>query len=160
MDIYSYIERSTEMRPRDFIQYIKECVSLNEQKNQSLLISPWVVKDADDSFSEYLKNETIDEVFAVLPEIDEIFGLLSTIRKQSFTFEIFKKEYENLRKENPKLPKDMKYVLLTLFDSGVIGNLPSMKGQSIFKFSTKNARFNFKENMVIHRGLFKALQIF
>lgn len=159
IDIYSYIERSTEMRPRDFVQYIKECVSLAKE-NAKLPISPDIVKSADDNFSDYLKSETIDEVFSVLPEIDEILGLLSTIRKQRFNYAMFEKEYAALvmRKTIPK--RDVGSVLLVLFDVGVIGNAPSMKGQSIFRFSKKAPRFNFNEPMIIHRGLYKALQIF
>jgi hypothetical protein len=159
MDIYSYIERSTEMRPRDFIQYIKECVMLNNSNPK--LISPQTVKDADENFSEYLKRETIDEVFALLPEIDDILGLLSTIRKQQFRFEVFEKEYNVLVERNIVKKRDVKHILLILFDVGVIGNQPSMIGKTIFKFSGKGTpRFNFNEKMQIHRGLFKALQIY
>lgn len=159
MDIFSYIERSTEMRPRDFVQYIKECVELAKER-QEFPVLPETVKEADDSFSEYLKGETIDELFPILPEIDEILGLLSTIRKQSFGAAVFEKEYNALveRKAIPK--RDIRDVLLALFDAGVIGNRPSMKGQSIFRFSKKAPRFNFNETMIIHRGLYKALQIF
>ena len=118
------------------------------------------VKAADENFSEYLKGETIDELFAVLPEFDEILGLLSTIRKQKFNFDVFKTHYDDLVSQG-KIPKrDVKWVLLRLFDAGVIGNDPTMKGQTIFSFSKKMPRFNFNETMIIHRGLFKALQIF
>ena len=159
MDVFSYIERSTEMRPRDFVQYIKECVELAKERNE-FPIRPETVKEADDNFSEYLKGETIDELFPILPEVDEILGLLSTIRKQSFRFSEFEKEYNTLviREAIPK--RDIRNVLLALFDAGVIGNQPSMKGQSIFRFSKKAPRFNFNETMIIHRGLYKALQIF
>ena len=51
-------------------------------------------------------------------------------------------------------------VLKILFEYSVIGNAPSIKNQSIYKYEKNNARFNFKEQIIIHRGLFKALQIF
>lgn len=159
MDIYTYMERSTEMRPRDFIQYIKDCVTLAKEKKEQI-ISPTTVKEADNQFSEYLKQETIDEVFAAIPNINEILGLLSTIRKQSFNFATFETEYNKLTENGEIVRQDVKFILLTLFDAGVIGNQPSMKGQAIFRFSKKSPRFNFNETMLIHRGLFKALQIF
>lgn len=159
MPIYDYIERSTEMRPRDFIQYIKECAIISKEK-QEAFISPLTAKSADENFSEYLKGETIDELFAILPEVNEILGLLSTIRKQSFSFNVFELHYNALAEEG-KIPKrDVKRVLLKLFDAGVIGNAPTMRGQAIFSFSKKMPRFNFNEPMIIHRGLYKALQIF
>lgn len=136
MDIFSYIERSTEMRPRDFVQYIKECVELAKERHEFPII-PDTVKEADDSFSEYLKGETIDELFPILPEIDEILGLLSTIRKQSFGAGVFEREYNALVNREAIPKRDIRYVLLALFDAGVIGNQPSMKGQSIFRFSKK-----------------------
>lgn len=159
LSIYSYIERSTEMRPRDFIQYIKECVQIAKVRGIHP-ITPQIVKDADDEFSEYLKRETIDEIYAVLPEIHEIFGILSTIRKQHFNFEEFNKEYNKLIAQGDIPSGDVKKVLLKLFDSGVIGNVPSIRTKAIFKFSEHSPRFNFNENMIIHRGLFKALQIY
>lgn len=159
MSIYDYIERSTEMRPRDFVQYIKDCVNISKERKQNI-VSPITVKDADEKFSEYLKSETIDELFAVLPEINDILGLLSTIRKQRFSFSTFEHEY-NILVEQGQVPKrDVKWILLKLFDAGVIGNQPTMKGQTIFRFSKKSPRFNFNETMIIHRGLFKALQIY
>lgn len=159
MDIYPYIERSTEMRPRDFIQYVKECVKIASDCSEEL-ISPKMVKDADDCFSEYLKSETCDEIYPVLPEVDDILGLLSTIRKQSFKIKTFEEEYNRLV-EREGLPKrDVKKILLVLFNAGVIGNSPSMKGQAIFKFSKESPRFNYNETLLVHRGLYKALQIF
>ncbi|MBC3886805.1 hypothetical protein GH810_00545 [Acetobacterium paludosum] len=51
-------------------------------------------------------------------------------------------------------------VLKILFDFSVIGNDPSIKNQAIFKYEKDAARFNFRENIIVHRGLYKALQIF
>lgn len=159
MPTYSYIERSTEMRPRDFIQYVKEAVALAKKRCEKP-VSAQTVKDADDDFSEYLKRETIDELFAIIPEINEILGLLSTIRKQRFQFCTFEKEYNALIERGVIPKRDVKAILLSLFDAGVIGNQPSMRGQAIFRFSKKSPRFNFNETMLVHRGLYKALQIF
>jgi len=159
LDIFSYIKRSTEMRPRDFVQYVKECV-IHAKEVSEKPISPETVKNADDEFSEYLKRETIDELYPIIPEINEILGLISTIRKQQFSFENFETEYKKLI-EHSKFPKrDVKTILLALFDAGVLGNEPTMRGQAIFKFSKKSPRFNFNEPMLVHRGLYKALQIF
>ena len=158
MEIYSFIERSTEMRPRDFIQYIKLCVDSSDGVR---LIKPHAVKNADENFSEYLKRETIDEVFAILPEIDEILGLLSTIGKQSFQFSTFEEEYDSLVERGEVTKRDVRKILLTLFEVGVIGNDLSMRGKTSFKFSGKGTpRFDYNKTMLVHRGLFKALQIY
>ena len=51
-------------------------------------------------------------------------------------------------------------MLKILFDFSVIGNDPSIKHQAIFKYEKESAKFNFRENIIVHRGLYKALQIF
>lgn len=51
-------------------------------------------------------------------------------------------------------------VLELLFEYGVIGNNPRVKGKSIFRYEYSNANLNQQENIIIHRGLYGALQIF
>lgn len=41
------------------------------------------------NFSEYLKSETIDELYPLIDDVDEVLGLLSIIRKQTFKFDEF-----------------------------------------------------------------------
>lgn len=89
------------------------------------------MKEVDKEFSEYLKNEITDEIFAVVPDIEQVFSTISQIRKQTFN----PKEFLELYSENfGKTTEDGKEVLRQLFEHGVIGNQPSMKGQQIFKY--------------------------
>ncbi|GAB2023304.1 hypothetical protein RyT2_23800 [Pseudolactococcus yaeyamensis] len=158
MEIFNYIERSTEMRPRDFIQYVIECGKLVKKENKRQ-ITPKMVKKADEEFSEYLKSETIDELYPLIDDVDEILGLLSIVRKQTFKFAEFAEAYRDYKKDDPK-DQEISDILLKFFEAGVIGNQPSMRGQAVFSFSKNNPRFNYRENMRVHRGLYKALQIY
>lgn len=158
MGIFDYIERSTEMRPRDFIQYIIECAKLVKKENGER-ITPNMVKKADEEFSEYLKSETIDELYPLIDDVDEVLGLLSIIRKQTFKFDEFAEAYRDYKKDNPR-DSEISDVLLKFFEAGVIGNQLAMRGQAVFSFSKNNPRFNYRENMRVHRGLYKALQIY
>lgn len=156
---FEYMLRSTQNRPRDFIKYFQEC-SKQVINNGAMRVYPSIIKMADNEFSEYMKNEIIDEIYAVLPEYEDIFAILSLIRKQTFNPQQFVEKYDKMV-EDEKIPnKGAETVLKILFEYSVIGNKPSMKNQSIFKYEKNSARFNFKENIIIHRGLFKALQIF
>lgn len=159
ISVFSYIARSTQWRPRDFIKYIKICAE--EAYNRNLDCVPNdIVKAADAKFSDYLKQEIIDEIFPVLPEINKIFPLFSAIRKQSFNPSLFIEEYnKEIAKGNLK-EISAENVLGILFNYNVIGNIPSMKGQVLFKYAFADTRFNIKENIIIHRGLYKTLQIF
>lgn len=157
--VFDYITRSTQWRPRDYIKYITICAKIALKMN-SKGISPEIVKMADDKFSEYLKQEIIDEIHPVLPEIDEVLDIFSTIRKQTFSPSQFIQEYNNKVCQGYLSDLGAENVLNILFNYCVIGNQPSMKGQSLFKYVYKDARFNNRENILVHRGLFKSLQIF
>ena len=160
MSSFDYILRSTQNRPRDFIKYFQEGAKQALNKNY-LIIKPELVREVDNEFSEYMKNEIIDEIYVVLPEYEEIFSILSLIRKQTFNPSEFVKKYEQMVKDGV-IPVDRgaEKVLKLLFDFSVVGNDPSIKHQIIFKYQKESAKFNFKENIIVHRGLYKALQIF
>lgn len=159
MGSFDYILRSTQNRPRDFIKYFQECAN-QALINNALLVRPDLVREADNEFSEYMKNEIIDEIYAVLPEYEDIFEILSLIRKQTFNPSEFVEKYDQMVKEGKIQDRGAEKVLKILFDFSVIGNDPSIKHQAIFKYEKESAKFNFRENIIVHRGLYKALQIF
>ena len=159
MGSFEYILRSTQNRPRDFIKYFQECADQALAHN-SLLIKGGLIKNADNEFSEYMKNEIIDEMYAVLPEYEDIFAILSLIRKQTFNPQIFVERYNQMVEEGNIQDRGAEKVLKLLFEFSVIGNDPSIKNQAIFKYEKSKAKFNFRENVIVHRGLYKALQIF
>lgn len=159
MSVFSYMARSTQWRPRDFIKYIKICVEETIKRNGNTVTID-IIKLADAKFSDYLKQEIIDEIFPVLPEINKILPIFSAIRKQSFNPSLFIEEYNKEVSKQAIQDIGAENVLGILFNYNIIGNIPSMKGQYLFKYAYADARFNLKENIVVHRGLYKALQIF
>lgn len=159
IEVFSYMVRSTQLRPRDFIKYMKVCADLTLRYHKST-ITPDIVKEADGKFSEYLRGEIVDEIHVILPEIEDIFELFSQIRKQTFSPKEFEKAYNDRIVRKNLSNRSAEDILRMLFDVSAIGNQPTMKGQTIFKYEKDSARFNYKENIMIHRGLFKALQIF
>lgn len=159
MSKFDYITRSTHLRPRDYIQYIIEC-SKSTLNTNKLQITSEIVKTVDDGFSNYLRDEIIDEVHSVMPEINEVFEILSQIRKQTFSPKEFVDMYNSYVESKRIVDQGAENVLRMLFEFSVIGNQPSAHIKAIFKYQTVRARFNYKENVMIHRGLYKALQIF
>ena len=158
ISIFDYITRSTQLRPRDYIKYIQVCAERSIQ-NGSSLIDVRTVKTVDKGFSNYLKDEMVDEVHAQLPDIDEIFSIISQIRKQAFTIDEFKKAYLEYYKKGTVSNGNVDYVLQMLFDFSIIGNTPKRQLVQFFRYMNPEARFNFKEGIIVHRGLYKALQI-
>lgn len=156
---FDFIARSTHMRPRDFIKYIQTCCAYAIERKETL-ISARTIKLVDRAFSNYLKGEIIDEIFPLLPEIESIFQIISKIRKQIFTGQEFSKEYKKLIDLGIVQQRNSTYVLDVLFNFSVIGNEERYhEGRHFFKYLHTNMTYNMEENIVLHRGLLKSLQI-
>ena len=159
IESFDFISRSTHLRPRDFIQYIQKCAEETDS-NGYKFIKEKNIKFVDRAFSNYLKDEIVDEVFPVLPEIEQYFQIFANIRKWNFTLQEFTREYNKYLKAGTIEEKNIDYVLDTLYNFSVIGNQHKhRKDKLFFKYLHSNMTFNRTENIVIHRGLFKALQL-
>ena len=71
----------------------------------------------------------------------------------------FRSIYNQYLQKGTIKQKNIDFVLQTLFNFSVIGNKSPKRDLCFFRYENKEARFNFNENIEVHRGLFKALQI-
>jgi len=160
-DLFNFITKSTHLRPRDYMRYLQTCSSVAYEKSASC-ITPTIVRSQDKAFSNYLKNELQDEIYAIFPNIAKILDLFSQIRKPLFTIREFKDSHCSHFINDPNInsaEKDPDFILKILFHFSVIGN-KSRTGKEFFRYKNKEARFNFNETIVVHRGLLKSLQIY
>lgn len=156
---FDFIERNTQLRPRDFIRYIQCCCSEADCNGENL-ISPRTIKLEDRAFSNYLRDEIKDELFPLLPDIDNIFQIISILRKWNFSRKEFISQYKKYWTSDKIKEANVDYVLETLFNFSVIGNQNKYKMEyQYFKYLHTNMTYNKDEQIVLHRGLFKALQI-
>ena len=155
---FDYITRSTQGRPRDYIQYLKSCAEIQISKGGGIITNE-VVKDADKDYSSYLKSELVDEIHSILPDIDAIFRLLGHIRKWIFSREEFHAAHADQISSGNLTTKDPDLILQILYNFSVIGNVTASQ-KHIYRHISPNATLNYKEKIVVHRGLMKALQIF
>lgn len=154
---FDYIKMSAQGRPRDYVNYFQECASI-ELKRSRREISSGTIKDADKAYSNYLRKELVDEIHGVIPDIENVLGIFSETRKWILSIDEFRKAY-NERVENGRMAiKDADFVLRTLFYFSVIGNVLRV-GVHVFRHERPDAQLNFKEKIVVHRGLMKSLQI-
>lgn len=159
MHSFDFIANSTHLRPRDFIRYIQCCCNEAVGKNERF-INNGMIKYEDRAFSNYLKDEIKDEVYPLLPDIENIFQVLSNLRKWNFSVNEFITEYNKYVTTGKIKETNTDYVLDVLFNFSVIGNQDKHhKEFYYFKYLHTNMTYNKNENVVIHRGLFKALQI-
>ena len=155
---FDFITRSTHGRPRDYIYYLQVCAE-SQLQNGNGRIEQKTVMDADKAYSNYLISELTDEIHGVIPDIGKIFGVLSQIRKWILTVDEFSQIFEDHVSKGLIRTKDAGFVLQTLFYFSVIGNVSRNNQVHIFRHEYPEAVLNFSENIVIHRGLMKALQI-
>lgn len=155
---FEYIARSTHLRPRDFVYFISACCA-EAMKENKYSISASTIKKVDREFSNYLKREITDEIYPLIPEIEEVFQIISCLRKWNFKISEFENEYrKHLDDGNIKEPNIAK-VLELLFKFSIIGNQDKYQPEKqYFKYSHSNMTLNKEENILVHRGLFKVLQ--
>ena len=82
---FDYITRSTLMRPRDFVVYLQSCAEASVTLDKFEPIGPGIIRKVDKAFSNYLRDELTDELFAILPDISRIFDTISQLRKWNFS---------------------------------------------------------------------------
>lgn len=156
---FDYITRSTHLRPRDYIRYIQVCAEETANFNRKQ-ISNETIKFVDRAFSNYMKDEIVDEIYPLLPDIEEVLQIISNLRKWKFSIAEFKKEYLKYLKNKTVTEENVDFVLDILYRFSVLGNENNKRlGMLYFKYMHTNMNLNKNEQLIVHRGLFKALQI-
>ncbi len=156
MDSFSYIARSTYLRPRDFVKYLQEC-ALRALESGNGKINSDIVYGVDTAFSSYLKDELRDEIFAVIPEINGVFDAITQIGKWNFSYSEFHQAYKETVDPQATV-STINFCLQVLFIFSVIGTALN-HSYFVFKYAHKDGKMNYKNRIIVHRGLFKALQI-
>jgi hypothetical protein len=158
MSVFDYISRSTLNRPRDYIKYLQVAAE-TETAEGGHKIAPTTVKKVDGGMSNYLRSELYDEMHGMIPDIDDVFDLISHIRKQTFWFDEFRDAFALRNAVKSFTVTSPESMCKLLFHFSLIGNQPRQSNAVVYKYLNREARFNQKEKIVVHRGLFKSLQI-
>lgn len=157
--VFKYVLSRTLMRPRDVISYFRECatVALDEKRDR---ISPEMFGASEKKYSSRLRKEFVDEIQSAVPYIDDVFEILSKMRKQTFWFSQFELRYNNYCDTHGIVDKvSFNIVCQILFHYSALGNQPAQRNAKIFKYVFPEAKINFGESGIIHIGLLKSLQI-
>lgn len=156
MDSFSYIARSTYLRPRDFVKFLQEC-AVRALASGDGRISSEIIHSVDTAFSSYLKEELRDEIFAIIPEINSVFDAMTQVGKWNFSYSEFQHAYKETVDSDVNTSK-LNFCLQVLFLFSVVGTALN-HNTYVFKYTHKDGQMNYKNRIIVHRGLFKALQI-
>lgn len=158
MSPFDYITRSSFLRPRDYIRFLQVCAEMTLEKGSSV-IAPATLSEADTIYSNYLRSELEDEMHGLIPDIHRILDIFTVLRKQTLRIDEFVTAFNAAIENGIIKTKDSQFVLNMLFHFSIIGNQPKQVTHQVFRYKKKEARLNMSENIILHRGLFRSLQI-
>ncbi|MDO8982511.1 P-loop ATPase, Sll1717 family [Cypionkella sp.] len=154
-----YLLDLTRHTPRDFLQllsHMQEFCSGNRLSESN-------VRSASRDYSiKYFLPEIRDELagYALPNEIEAIISALSLVGKRDFKIsELFAASKATLF---PLSDQQVYTLCVALFNCSAIGNIDSMpqgKTSYSFKYRNRSSAFNDAKSIMLHRGLWKALNI-
>lgn len=158
-DSLRFVLEHTLNKPRDVLQFLIECQKLYPEKqniDQEEFLNV-LSKYSENYFLDEMKNELAG--FITDQTINAIPGLLSRLGKnRTFTHNHWIVEFN----KDPLLDKDeSKKVLELLFDGGYIGQL-RRRGQNtipVYRYQDSHEKIHLEDSFIIHRGLWKALNM-
>ena len=144
----------TRHTPRDFLQLLisiqKKCKSNRIEVND-------IDKGISDFSIEYFLPEIKDEMVGYIPyrDIDNVINALGALHSSKLTFSQFSTSIANYQLSDNITPIE---IMKILYDCSAIGHQYS-NGIFEFKYRNRNSTFNPGEDIVIHKGLRKALNL-
>ena len=158
---YSVLLDFTRHIPRDFIQLINH-IQAQCHDNTDKVTSLDIEKGIKEYSTEYFIQEISDELAGYIPEpvIEGVFNALSSMRKRDFWYD----EFQEKCRFNYKLKDfDLDEVMKVLYECSAIGHIYSYDGGTTnrvtFKYRNRSSAFNPEDRIMLHKGLWKALNV-
>jgi len=149
----------TRHTPRDFLQLLENLKQYAPRGNARF--SGDDIEEAIKYYSiNYFLPEIKDELAGLLPadDIQGIFDLFGQIQKRSFNFDELLSIAEN---NDSSIADRLQKILRVLYEHGAIGmaEFHRRRGHVTFKFRNSASTFIHTKNILLHRGLYKALNV-
>lgn len=162
-DIYSYLLELTRHTPRDFMQLLVSIQSHCKTERPS-------IKDIHEGIKEYSNDyfmpEIKDEMAGYIPYqiVDPIINILGSFRTRVFSFKEFRDRFMKAitGNANTGIANTPDAVLSVLYDCSAIGHVYgycSGKERITFKYRNRSSSFNTYDKIILHKGLWKALNV-
>lgn len=157
-DIRTFLLDLTRHTPRDFVQLLRH---IQEFAVRGVLSRDEVLSGVRSYSINYFLPEIRDELVGYLSEEDITYttDLIGSLRKRDFRYS----ELEKKAEEQSKFSKlDIPKVINLLFECSAIGNVHNRPGGTTyytFKFRNRNSTLNLEDRLILHRGMWKALNL-
>lgn len=158
MDSWKHVLLHTLLRPRDIIQFLKEC---QEMFPRAQKLSPVQVRKCLRSYaSRYLLTEMKNELVGFLDEgtIQQLPGVLASLASREFSAQVLGKACTDCGVKQSAKP-----ILATLYDLGYVGQLitdhEGKRAPSFRYRDNPHIAVNLNTTFLLHRGLGKAFDV-
>jgi len=146
----------TRHHPRDFLQLL---IHIQPFSGSGKLTQKQIQSGIRDYSIQYFLPEIRDELsgYVDIEDIESMIKLLGALRKRDFRYA----ELESMAK-NKSIRSDLPVILEVMFDAGAIGNVRKLKSGArilTFRFRNRNSTLNLSEPLILHKGLWKALNL-
>lgn len=155
-----YILTRTLLRPRDIVNFINK---IKEKYKNEKHITPSMILDTEKNYSDYLKNEILDELVGHIDRdsVLSFFTLLKDFGNTEFNLKIISEYYENHKKNYKEI--NLEDALKKFYLVGAIGSKTYNKNTGKYHFSwsykEEDAYLNLDHIFCIHNGLRKTLNL-
>lgn len=145
---------NTRHTPRDIIQIMNKIKTSSHRDRPSKNdVLNGLRQYSDDYFIHEIKDEMTG--FMTREEIENVLNVLMSMGTTKFSYVDLKARAKDMDLE--KL--DLDSILNVLYNCGAIGNLDRSSNRYTFKYRNRNVPFNRYHDIVIHRGLQKAMNL-
>ena len=155
--LLTFFLQLTRHTPRDFIQllsHIQQCCSRRTVEMGQIFAG------LSRYSSKYFLPEIQDELvgYTNLEESEMILKSISVMKKRFFSL---KDISESCQRSTILQRRDLYSILDILFQCSAIGNIKSQNGKYYysFKYRNRHSHFNFEDKIILHRGLWKGLNV-
>ena len=158
---FDFLHTLTHSRPRDFVRLLKECARSSLEQGHRRITAD-TIRGIEGEYSGHLRQELVNEISGVIPNINSIFTELSRAQKQRFTTIDFIIELNRIIGNEPPDARDHRLtadkMAEILFHFSVIGNT-TRDNRPYYKYQRPSETLSFNSPVVIHRGLIRSLGI-
>jgi hypothetical protein len=163
--VTGYLLDFTRHTPRDFIQVLTHIQKFSPRQKTPLIRSLLTQEQIHSGLRSYSINYFLPEIKDELvgyysgEEVEAAFSLMGSLRKREFTFgelegrAATQKRYGSL---------DLSGIVSALFECSAIGNIHKRPGGTTyftFRYRNRNSTLNLQDRLILHRGMWKALNL-